>query len=98
MLIKLRQRNVGAMQVDGAIVASLPHEFQYALAFAEAVGADEMGAIGLACDGLHEALYLVLDGAMAKDRQGKCCFGDEDITGHEFEGRAGWISGAFVVA
>ena len=88
----------GAMQVDRRVEAGLAENDDHPLAFAEPIGAEEMGAVGIGGDRGDEALRLAGGVLVAEDRQAEGRLGDEEIAAPELEGRAGRVGGALVVA
>ena len=86
------------MQVDRLVVAGLARQLDHALRLAEAVGADEMRALGLARDGGEQAVDLGLRRLVAEHGQRERRLGDEDVAWHHLEGRARRVGCALVVA
>ncbi|MNS36633.1 hypothetical protein D3C72_688270 [compost metagenome] len=98
MLIQPVQPFQGAVDIDGLVIARLAQQPDEALRLAERIGADEMGAFGELLDRAQQPSDLLDVRRMAKDRQAERGLGDEDVARHGFEGGAGGIATALVVA
>ena len=86
------------MQIDRPVVTRLPQRGDEALALAEAINADLVGALGKIPQRCKELLSLAQCRLMAVNRQAKGCLGDKEIAGHQFEGGTGGIGVPLVVA
>ncbi len=86
------------MDVDGVVMAPGAQFADQALRLAQGVGADQDAAVGMGVQGGEQAVDLAARVGMAEDRQAECGFGDEDVAGDGFEGFAGGIGAALVVA
>lgn len=87
-----------AVQVNWRIVAGEAQEADDALGFAEAVGSDEMRAVGEVPYAIEQLGNFFFRVRVLEDRQTKRGFGDEDIALHGLERFDGLIVAAFVVA
>ncbi len=97
-LVELAHGHHGTVQVDRRVIAGFACEADHALALAEAVGADQVGALRVAAERGDEAGDLARGGLVAEDGEGERCFRHEDVAGDELEGCAGGIGRALVVA
>ena len=80
-----------AVQIDRALIARLAQQRDHALAFAEAIDADHMRALGKLRARLQQLRHLLARVAMLEHRQREGRLGDEQIARHELEGGAGRI-------
>ena len=86
------------MQIDGPVVTRLAGKCDHALALAEIVGAEKMGALGIGGHRGQKPARFLLGRLMPEDRQAESRLGNKEIASDEFEGRAGRIGTALVVA
>ena len=86
-LIKLGQRDDGAVQIDRVVVAGIADDADHALAFAEIVGADQMRAVGLGRHRCQELLDFVVRFLVAEDRKRERRLRHEHVARHELERR-----------
>ena len=98
LLVKLGQRDDGAVQIDRLVVTGIADDADHPLALAETIGADQMRAVRFGGHRRQKLLDLVVGFLMPKDRKRKRRLGHEDIARHKLERRAGRIAGALVVA
>ena len=78
------------MQIDGRVIAGLAQQRDHALAFAEAIGADDVGSLGKQRHGASSFATSAVAIAMAEDGQPEGRFGDEEVAGDRLErGRVG---------
>ena len=87
-----------AVEEDRLVVAGRAQLGDQALRLAERVGADQHAAIRMIVERLAKLGDLPGHGRMAEHRQAEGRFGDEHVAGQDFEGRAGRIGAALVVA
>ena len=86
------------MYVDGAVVAGLPQQRHDPLGLTKRIGADEMRPLGEERARGQQLIDFQIGTGMAKDGKAEGRLRYEDIAGHDFEGRAGRVGLAFVVA
>jgi hypothetical protein len=96
--IGFADRQVGTVQVNRRVIAGGAEFGDQALAFAERVAADDMGALREHGLGGQETGDLGLRVGVVEDRQAERGFGDEDVAGGGFEWGAGRVRLALVVA
>ena len=87
-----------AVQPDRPVVAGGAQQRDQPLGLAEAVGADEMRALGKRRERGEQPADLARVGLVAEHRQPEGGLGDEEVAAHELEGRRGRIGAALVVA
>src|SRR3546814_6539916 len=68
------------------------------LCLAQRIGANEHAAVGFGAHRSEQLGDLVPGGRVAEHRQAKGRLGDEDIARDDFEGRAGRVGAALIVA
>ena len=86
------------MKIDRRIIARLPGQHDHALAFAETIDAEQMGALGIGRKRSDQPQGFLLRRLVPEHRQAECRLGDEEIAWDEFERPAGRIGTALVVA
>ena len=91
------ERSAPCSQI-GPLVARLPQQRDQPLALAQPIDADLMRALRKVAERGEELRHLLRVGLMAVDGKAEGGLGHEEVAGHEFEGIAGRVAVALVVA
>ena len=86
------------MKIDRAVVARIAQEGDQALAFAEPIDADDMGAVGKLSAGLEQLCRFLARIAVLEHRQRERRLGNEKVAGDKLEAGAGRVRAPLVIA
>ena len=87
-----------AVQIDRPLIARLAQQRDQALAFAEPIDADDMGAVGKLRARLEQLRHFLARIAVLEHRQREGRLGDEQVAGDELEAGAGRVGAPLVIA